>query len=147
MISTPRGSFITEPPVGQPIAAAISYVNEHTSPNDYVLTLPQATMINFLTERRYPLREEIIHPGFLAGEKESEAIGRIKSRRVPLILVINLLTPEFRDRVFGADYNQELMRWIVENYQLKARFDSDYSRNAKFGDKDALFILAYEGHQ
>ena len=67
----------------------------------------------------------------------------LETRRVPLILVVNLLTPEFHDRVFGTDYNQNLMEWILRNYHLAARFDSDYSKGSQFGDKP-FFILAYE---
>jgi len=142
-VSSPRGSFITAPEIGEPLQAAIRYVEERTGPDDYLLAAPQATTINFLAARSYPLREEIILPGFLAGEKELDAIGRIKARKTPLILIVNIDTPEFRDRAFGVDYNQELLRWVSENYRLAARFDSAKSRNAKLGDKP-FFILAYE---
>jgi hypothetical protein len=142
-ISYPRGSFITEPEWGEPLDAAIRYAREHTQPGEEVLAIPQATTINFLAERRYPFREEIIHPGFLDGEKELAAIELIKSRRIPLIMVVNFQTKEFRDRGFGQDYNQEMMQWIEANYHLSARFDSEKSREAKFGDKD-VFIQAYE---
>ncbi len=142
-VSSPRGSFIAIPEIGEPLAAAIRYVEQRTKPDDYVLALPVATTINFLAARRYPLREEIVHPGFLAGEKESDAIERIKSHRVPLILIANLDTSEFRDRTFGVDYNQRLMRWINENYRVAARFDSAGSRDARWGGQE-FFILAYE---
>jgi hypothetical protein len=141
-VSARRGSFFTRPELGRPLAEAIRFVRERTSPDASVLTLPQATSINFLAERRYPLMQEIVLPGFLA---DPDAIGRIESRRVQLILVVNLPTPEFRDRVFGLDYNQELMRWITEHYRLVARFDSDHSRGAQFGERP-FFILAYERH-
>lgn len=143
LVSAPRGSFYTEPEWGAPLAAAIRYAVERTKPDDYVLTLPQATMINFLAARRYPLREEIVHPGFLSDEKELDAIERIKARRVSLILVVNLLTPEFRDRIFGADYNQELMRWITGNYRLTARFEYQPVHKPP-PDREPFFILAYE---
>lgn len=142
-ISAPRGRFLTEAPIGQPLSAAIQFVRERTSPDQEVLTLPQATSINFLAERRYPFREEILHPGFVTGEHEKHYIELIKKRRYPLILVVNLLTPEFRDRIFGVDYNQELMSWIESNYQLTTRFDSDWSKGLKMGDQ-LFFILAYE---
>ncbi len=142
-VNSPRGSFVTVPEIGEPLDAAIRYVEQRTRPEDYVLALPVATTINFLAARRYPLREEIVHPGFLTGEKEDEAIERIRSRRVPLILIANLDTSEFRDRTFGVDYNQRLMRWINENYRVAARFDSANGRDAKPGDKE-FFILAYE---
>ena len=142
-VSLPRGSFITVPEIGEPLQAAIRYADERTGPDDYLLAAPQATTINFLAARRYPLREEIIHPGFLAGEKEVNAIERIKARKTPLILIVNIDTSEFGDRAFGVDYNQGLMRWVVENYRLAARFDSANSHSAKLGDKP-FFILAYE---
>ena len=142
-VSAPRGSFRTVPAIGQPLTEAIRYVEEHSAPGETVLTLPIATTINFLAARPYPLREEIVHPGFLTGAKELEAIERIKARNVRLILLANLDTSEFRDRAFGLDYNQELWRWIEAHYQLAARFDTPESRGAKLGDKP-FFILAYE---
>jgi hypothetical protein len=142
-VSSERGSFITVPEIGEPLQSAIRYAEERTGPDDYILAAPQATTINFFAARRYPLREEIIHPGFLAGEREQDAIERIKSRKTPLILVVNIETSEFGDRAFGVDYNPGLMRWISENYRLAARFDSANSQNAKLGDKP-FFILAYE---
>ena len=143
MVSAPRGSFKTVNEIGEPLQAAIRYVAQHTQPDEYVLALPVATMINFLAERRYPLREEIVHPGFLTGAKEQAAIESLKARRVRLVLLTNLDTSEFRDRTFGLDYNQELLRWIEANYHVAARFDSAASRDARLGDKP-FFILAYE---
>jgi Dolichyl-phosphate-mannose-protein mannosyltransferase len=142
-VSSPRGSFITVPEIGEPLQAAIRYAEKRTGLDDYLLAAPQATTINFLTARHYPLREEIIHPGFLAEDKEIDAIERIKARKTPLILIVNIDTSEFGDRAFGVDYNPGLMRWISENYRLAARFDSTNSHNAKLGDKP-FFVLAYD---
>lgn len=139
-VTSARGEFKTRAEIGVPMAAAIEYVKEHTSPDDLVLTLPQGTSINFLTERRYPFREEIVHPGFLSDE---EAIRRLQEKRVRLILVVNLLTPEFEDRVFGADYFTEFWGWINSNYHQVARFESANSRGAHLGDQP-FFILAFE---
>lgn len=145
-VSSARGSFITLPEIGEPLEAAIRFAEERVKPGDYVLALPVATTINFMAARPYPLREEIVHPGFLTDEKEFDAIERIRSRQVPLVLVANLITSEFRDRIFGADYNRELMRWITENYHLVKRFDSPMRQGANF-DNEPFFILAYERNQ
>ncbi len=145
-VSSARGSFITLPEIGEPLEAAIRFAEERTKPGEYVMALPVATTINFMAARPYPLREEIVHPGFLTDEKEFDAIERIRSRQVPLVLVANLITSEFRDRVFGADYNRELMRWITENYHLVKRFDSPNRQGANF-DNTPFFILAYERNQ
>ena len=141
-VTSPRGSFITSREIGEPLQAAIRYVDEHTEPDDYVLTLPVATTINFITARRYPLREEIVHPGFLDGEKEDRAIERLERLHPPLILIANLDTSEFRDRSFGLDYNRKLMDWIKRNYHITTRFDSSVRGDANFG-REPFFILAY----
>ena len=139
-VESDRGRFITEQPFGQPLMHAIEFAKVRAGKDDYVLTLPQATMINFMADRRYPFKEEIIHPGFLT---DDEAIRRIIARPPKLILIANLLTPEFHDRVFGVDYNAGLVKWIESNYHQVARFDSDWSKGAKFGDKQ-FFVTAYE---
>ena len=141
-VTAERGSFLTLPSIGKPLADAISFARQHTAPNDYVLMLPEGTSINFLAERRYPLREEIVHPGFLAGPKEADAIERISRLQVPLILVANIDTSEFRDRAFGSDYNQELMRWIESHYHVKAVFGQDTTTKPEW-----FFIQAYERNQ
>jgi hypothetical protein len=142
-IKAARGRYLTEPPLGEPISGALDYIRSHTAPGDELLVLPQATSINFFSERRYPFFEEIIHPGFLTGEREARAIQEFDRRRIPLILVCNVASPEMRDKAFGIDYNQPLMHWIRENYRLAARFDSSFSKESEFGDHP-LFILAYE---
>jgi hypothetical protein len=103
-------------------------------------TFPQATSINFLAERDYPFRHEIIHPGFMTDE---EGIERVSKSAAPVILVANLLTPEFRDTTFGVDYNPGIWQWINKHYYLVSRFDSRESQGAEMGDKP-FFILAFK---
>ncbi len=141
-ISTPRGRLFTEPAIGRPLAEAVRFVEKQTAPDDYLLSLPQGTSINFLTGRPYPLREESIMPGFVTGEKEADAIGRLDARRVSVVLLVNLPTPEYRDRVFGADYNQSFLRWISENYYLKSTFSNYRNGKLQYGGNE-FFIYAY----
>jgi hypothetical protein len=118
-----RGGFLTLPEIGAPLQQAIEYIEQNTRPEDYVLTLPQATTINFLSGRRTPFRDEIVHPGFLTGDQEDQAIRMIEDVKPPLIVIAALDTPEFRDRTFGVDYNLKLSEWIKLHYRLKAKFD------------------------
>ncbi|MCI0664847.1 MAG: hypothetical protein L0220_27605, partial [Acidobacteria bacterium] len=128
---------------GIPIAEAIRYAREHTSADDSLLVLPQGSLINFFAERRNPFRQEIIHPGFLEGPNEEDARRRIHNSRVPLILLVNIQTPEIRDAAFGVDYNRDFLRWIQERYHLSATFGPISGEEARLGDKQ-FFILAYE---
>ena len=142
-VNTPRGRFMTEPVVGRPLVDAIQFTLARTQPDDYVLNLPQGSMINFLTDRRYPIREEIIVAGFLTPEREADAIERVAARRVKLILVSNHLTPEYRDPAFGLHYNQAFMRWIEAHYHPVATFSAWRGKPLRFGDRE-FFIRAYE---
>jgi Dolichyl-phosphate-mannose-protein mannosyltransferase len=139
-VQTPRGEFITTPLLGRPFAEALRYAQEHTSPGEYIVSLPQLTAINFFADRPYPLREEIVLPGLL--KNEPDAIERIKSRRVRTVLLCNLETPDFRDRFFGIDYNRELLGWIKDNCRIEASFDSEGTHGAEYGGKG--FIVAYK---
>lgn len=139
-VTGPRGRFVVEEEIGAPLAAAIKYARENTAETDVLPTLPQATAINFLAERSYPFRQEIIHPGFMTDE---EGTSRLSASQAPVILVANLLTPEFRDSVYGVDYNQGVWQWINKNYYLVSRFDSSESQGASMGDKP-FFILAFK---
>jgi len=142
-IGTSRGHFFIGPDIGRPMAEAIRHIQQHTAPDDEALVLPQGTGLNFLTGRRYPLREECIVPGLVEGERETAVIERLAARRVPVVVIFNLWTPEYRDRAFGVDYNQDLVSWIEEHYRLVATFGSQSDRQARLGDKE-MFFSVYE---
>jgi 4-amino-4-deoxy-L-arabinose transferase-like glycosyltransferase len=142
-ISAPRGQLVTHPVLGRPVAEAIGLVIGHTAPTDYLVSLPQGTIVNFLAERRNPLREESLVPGVLTAERETEAIRRLAEYQVPLILIGNLLTPEYGAKVFGVDYDQALVRWIETHYDPIATFSASNNPELRFGDAE-FFIRAYE---
>jgi hypothetical protein len=141
-VCTQRGCFFTLPEFGAPLVEAIQFVRQRTGPQEQVAVLPQGTMINFLASRPYPLREEIIVPGFVTGAEEEEVIIRLDESRASVVMLINFPTPEYLDRGFGVDYNQKLMRWVTERYHLDAMFSIHNNRELQFGDRE-FFIKAY----
>jgi 4-amino-4-deoxy-L-arabinose transferase-like glycosyltransferase len=145
-ISAPRGTLLTTRSLGRPMADAIRFVHDRTAPGEYVGSLPQGSIVNFLAERANPLREEIIVPGYLTPDRETDAIHRMSDRRVRVILVGNVLTPEYRDNAFGVDYNRHLMQWIEANYHPVATFSDEGGAELSFG-APAFFIRAYERNQ
>lgn len=142
-LETARGRMVVEPRFGPAMAQALDYIAAHTRPDDPVLCLPQATTLNFLAARRYPFFPEIVHPGFVAGAAEDAAVARLARERVPMIVIVNFDTSEFRERAFGVDYNQRLMSWIESHYRRTARFDTPENQGARLGDAP-FFIQVYE---
>jgi hypothetical protein len=141
-VGAERGTFFTIPEFGAPLVESIRFVSECTGPQEPVAVLPQGTLINFLASRPFPLREEIIVPGFVTGAAEEEAISQLDESRAPVVMLVNFPTPDYLDRGFGVDYNQKLMRWVTERYHLDARFSMHKERELQFGDSE-FFIQAY----
>lgn len=142
-LSYPRGSLMVQPKFGKPIDDAIKYIQQHTSHNDYVLVLPQGSLINFLAERNYPIRQENVHPGYLEGENKAEIQEQIINKKVAIILIANYLTPEMRDKAFGVEYNQDLLHWIEKHYRKSKTFGPENGKKPELGMKE-FFIVAYE---
>ncbi len=141
-IARPRGRVLVSPILGKPLEDALRFVEAHGRSGDYLLSLPQATFLNFMTDRANPLREEILVPGLLTPDREAAAIQLLDTREIDVVVLCNWPTPEYRDRAFGVDYNRQLMRWVAEHYHPVATF-SESGRPLTFGDAE-FFIRAYE---
>jgi len=118
------------------------YVLTETRPGDPVACLPECTAINFFTDRRNPLREEIVSPGYLDREGESRAIDRLEATNTRLVLIENRPTTEFGVAVFGRDYCQRLMAWIHQHFEPVATFGDATSATA-FGEETPFFVRSY----
>jgi Dolichyl-phosphate-mannose-protein mannosyltransferase len=141
-VSTARGRLLSLRLFGSPMSEAIRFVQRTTVPGEYVLSLPQGTLVNFLADRPNPIREESIVPGLLTADGEATAIHAIEAKQVRLILVENWLTGEYGESAFGVDYNQSLMRWIEEHYHVVRVFSND-GESPQLGEAK-FFIRAYE---
>jgi len=141
-ISTARGTILTQPEVGRAFDEAIQFISTQSRVGEPVAVLPEGTSLDFLTDRRNPLREEIITPGFLDRAGEQRAIAQLKETDTRLILITNRPTPEFGPTYFGVDYCQDLVNWIDVNYDQAAAFGLNHDPSQGVGDR-TFFIKAY----
>jgi hypothetical protein len=141
-IDAPRGRLLTTTAVGRPLAEAIRLAATTTTADEYVLSVPQATIINFLAERPYPLREENLVPGYLTPDREAGAIHRILERNVRLVFVANIPTQDYGSEPFGVGFNQALLSWITANYFEVGTFGPPGVDRTGFGDQE-FFIRVY----
>jgi hypothetical protein len=141
-ISAARGTLIAEPDMGQAFNEALEYITRLTDRDDAVAVIPEGTAIDFLSERRNPLREEIITPGYLDARGEERAIGQLRDAGTALILIPNRPTREFGPAVFGRDYCRRLMQWIEANYSTCGIFGPVKDNGLTIGDRP-FFIRAY----
>jgi hypothetical protein len=115
---TARGTWRTQTDVGIAFTQALRFIEKRTVPGDAVAILPEGTSLVFLSERRNPLRDEIVTPGFLDATGEERAIEGLRRSEAALIFIANRPTSEFGETSFGKDYNQRLMSWIEQNYAV-----------------------------
>jgi hypothetical protein len=141
-VTTARGTIIAIPELGIAFDEAVKFINRETEPSDAVAVVPEGTSLNFFTDRRNPLKEEITTPGYLNPEQEERAIRQLIESNTRLILVTNRATPEFGRGIFGRDYCQTLMQWIDENFEEQAVFGPDHDPNLRIGAR-TFFIRAY----
>ena len=117
-MSTPRGTWLTVPDLGMGFDQALHFIDASTARGAAVAVLPEGTALDFLSDRRNPLRDEIFLPGMLTAEDEEHAIAQLRDQGVPLLFVTNRSTQEFGQKAFGVDYDQRLMAWIDQNYKV-----------------------------
>ena len=139
---TARGTWRTSSDLGVAFTQAYQFVQEKTAPGDFVAVLPEGTSLVFLSDRRNPLREEIVTPGFLDATGEARAIDALRSSHTPLIFIANRATPEFSETLFGRDYNQRLMSWIEQNYAVCGVFGIRPDASLQIGSP-VFFLRAY----
>ena len=140
--ATPRGTWVTPPDIGIAFTQALEFVEKKTAPGDPVAVLPEGSSLAFVSDRRNPLHDEIITPGFLDASGEERAIRDLRSSRTPLIFVANRATPEFFQRSFGKDYDQLLMSWIEQNYEVCGVFGASNNPKLEVGNP-VFFLRAY----
>jgi len=121
---------------------AISFIARNTSPEEFLLVLPEGSSLNFLANRRVPVRYEIVTPGFVRNEEERTMIRNIQEKKVHYIFLINRPTSEFGPKIFGQDYCRTLMEWINSNYEPAAVFGEHVTAEMQIGDPQ-FFIKCY----
>ena len=142
-VASERGTLIAEPDVGLAWNEALEFIQSHTTPSDFVAVFPEGSSLNFMSERRNPLREEITTPGYLDGPHEGRAIRQLEASAAPLVLITDRNTKEFGGfTAFGHDYATGMMRFIESRYQLCAVFGPRKDPGMQIGDRP-FFIRAY----
>jgi hypothetical protein len=141
-LATPRGVLWTDPDLGSSFDGAMHFIEERTSRDEFVAVLPEGTSLDFFSDRRNPLKQEITAPGYLDAEGEARAIEQLRDSNTRLVMVTNRSTPEFGVRVFGQDYDRRLMAWIASTYRVCGVLGRDTRPPLELGD-ERFFIRAY----
>lgn len=141
-LATARGTMLTQPDLGQAFNEAAEFLARQSSAKDFVAVAPEGTSLNFLCDRRNPLRDEILVPGMLDADAEQRAIHDLQATKTRFFLVTNRSTKEFGQTSFGRDYDTALMTWVRQHFHTCATFGTDHSPDPQVGDAK-FFIQVY----
>jgi hypothetical protein len=90
-----------------------------------VLLLPELTGLYFIAGIQSPSRNEVLTPGVLEPGKYTDMFLAELERSPPsLIILSNRRTSEYGVNYFGLDYNQAVLQWIEDHYQVSGQIGS-----------------------
>ena len=142
LIVTERGTMYAAPDIGAGFTEAMQFIEANTKRGDAVAVMPEGTSLDFFTDRRNPLRDEITIPGMLDEAGEEQAIADLRRSGAPLVLIANRSTHEFGQTAFGVDYDTRLMGWIAAHYKVCGVFGPRHDETLQVGSP-VFFIRAY----
>ena len=122
-VSTARGAFFTTPEAGPPLQDTIDFLRAHSRPSDELVALPADAGVYFGTGLRPGLYELTVFPGTLpTGADEDAAIARLRSRRVPWVVLGNGRFTAWDAPRIGVDFNRRLIDAIRSDYRVRTEF-------------------------
>jgi hypothetical protein len=98
-----------------PIQNMIAFV-EHLPAGQTLATVPEGSMLNYLTRRVNPTGETTLLPGEVFMFGEARVTQRFTQHPPDWIITINSDTARFGYKGFGIDYAKDLSGWIQSNY-------------------------------
>jgi hypothetical protein len=115
---------------------ALDWIEKHVPPQATLAVMPQGAMLNFLSRRVNPTPCLDWNPTVLAVFGTTNMTAALKNSPPDYIALVEWQTYEFGTGYFGsAGFGEDVMRWILENYQPVALFGSEPLRNGLFGIK------------
>ncbi len=141
-LQTARGELRFPPAHISALNQALDFISRNTSPEEFLLALPEGSSLNFLANRPVPVRYEIMTPGFVSNEEERNIIRQIQEKKVRYIFLFNRPTSEFGPKIFGQDYCRTMMGWINSNCELAAVFGEHVTAEMQIGDSQ-FFIKCF----
>jgi|GEM_PF-2068642 len=134
-VSSDRGNllfFPYEPNVSSNLF--LDYLNKNTKPDESLTVFPEGVGFNFLSGRTNALTEYNFNPVDLAPAGTTQRVmDQLDKNLVPYVAVLQRDTSSQGFSAFGKDYGNDLMAYILKNYELKQLFGSYPYSSDRFG--------------
>jgi hypothetical protein len=123
LISSPRGDIYTEPSTGRAFTQALAFLRQAKARSESFAVWPEEAALYYFSDATSPSRWWCLTPGILpTGETTARFLEDLDRHEVKYVALSNRDTPEYGLPTFGIDYNQQVYRWLEQNFQLVRTF-------------------------
>jgi hypothetical protein len=128
LISSPLGDIYTYPSTGRPFAQALAFLEHAKARSERFAVWPEEVALYYFSGATAPSRWWSLVPGTLpTGEITTRFLDDLDRQDVNYIALSNIRTPEYGVPIFGVHYNQQVYRWLEQNFQVVQTF-GDFER-------------------
>jgi hypothetical protein len=101
------------------LVAISETIRRETRPGEGLVVFPEGGILNFLTDRRNPIRHKLFIPGYLTDANESEVLEELQRSSPAALAVLDRETSEYGRPLFGFSYGKRIRRWMEAEYSLR----------------------------
>ncbi|KMP12682.1 hypothetical protein UR09_00360 [Candidatus Nitromaritima sp. SCGC AAA799-A02] len=136
-VSSGSDTFLYYPAInwnqGIIVKIALDVINKTLEPGEGFTALPTGSMLNYLTRRENPIRYSFYDPFMWLTLGEETLTDALKEKKPPYIVLVTRRFPDFGYPVFGRDYAEGVLSWIMQNYTSVTLLGDPPSSGTRFG--------------
>ena len=114
-----QGMLSAQPAVAREIAAVSESIRRQTSPGSGLVVFPEGEVINYLSDRRNPIRHKLYLPGYVTAANELAILKELERADPAAVVVWPRPLGEYGKGFFGRDYGMRLRAWIDGRYRVE----------------------------
>ena len=141
-LQTAAGTLRLPPQEAAAIGQTLRYLERNARAGETLAAFPEGGFFNFVLRLRSPLRQDLIVPGVLSGEREDAVARQVEVSGPRYVLLCNRPTPEYGPVAFGRDYAARLWSGVESRYVLTRSFG--WARPSAPVGARRFFIRVYE---
>ena len=112
---------------------ALEIIDQKLSPEETLVTLPAASMLNYMARKSSPTLIGNLDPGILLLTGEIPLLNSLKDNTPDYIVLVNQDFTHLGARFFGRDYARATFQWIVQNYKVEQQIGGPPFSDQYFG--------------
>lgn len=114
-----QGMLSARATVVREIDAVSERVRRQTSSGSGLVVFPEGEVINYLSDRRNPIRHKLYLPGYVTASNELAILTELEKANPAAVVVWPRPLGEYGKGLFGRDYGKRLRVWIDGRYRVE----------------------------